>query len=64
MLFFVISLAAGIAAVLGVQKLDIEAMNAPAPKRPAPKASAAANTGARAPAAGGFVPSTACLGQQ
>ena len=37
MLFFVISLAVGIAAVLGAQKLDIEMLNPPAPKRPAAK---------------------------
>jgi hypothetical protein len=71
MLFFVISLAVGIAAVLGAQKLDIEMLNPPAPKRPAAKpiagargAAAGHNAGTRAPASSGFIPGSVYLRQQ
>ena len=36
MLFFGISVAAGVVALLAVQKLDIEGVNPPAPKRQRP----------------------------
>jgi hypothetical protein len=65
MLFFVISLAAGVAAVLVVQKLDIELLNPPAPKRSVAKpAMPKQNVGVRGPASGGYVPGSVYLRQQ
>jgi hypothetical protein len=56
MLFFGLSFAAGIAAVLAAEKLDIECLNPPAPKR--------ARRKLKADSSAGFVPGAVFLRQQ
>lgn len=56
MLFFGLSLAAGVVAVLAAEKLDIECLNPPAQKRIRSKQKAASSVG--------FVPGAVFLRQQ
>jgi len=60
MLFFGLSFAAGIAAVIAAQKMDIECVNPEAPKRAARRRKAET----RLPAADSFVSGGAYLRQQ
>jgi hypothetical protein len=60
MLFFGLTVAAGVLALLGIQKLDIEGVNPPAPKRVSKKRKAAAKSAS----AGGYVAGAAFLRQQ
>jgi hypothetical protein len=65
MLFFVLTVAAGIVALLAAQKLDIEGVNPPAPRRSRPKnvfANRKADTRGAAPAT--FAPGAVFLRQQ
>jgi hypothetical protein len=60
MLFFGLTLAAGVVAVLAAEKLDIEGLNPPARKRVPHQA----KLDSRAPASAGFVPGGVFLRQQ
>jgi hypothetical protein len=60
MLFFGLTFAAGVVAVLAADKLDIECLNSPARKRVARKA----KLDSRATATAGFVPGGVFLRQQ
>jgi hypothetical protein len=60
MLFFGLTLAVGVLAVLGAQKLDIECVNPAPPKRLRIKTKSAG----KSEAPGGYVPGAAFLRQQ
>ncbi len=65
MLFFSLTLVAGVASVLGAQKLDIEGLNPSAPKRFSVKQSMAKrNAAANSDAAAAYVPGAVFLRQQ
>ena len=64
MLFFVLTVAGGIVALLAAQKLDIEGVNPPAPRVPSNSAFAKRKADTRAAAPAGFAPGAVFLRQQ